>query len=43
MSEHIIQIPGSYYCHRDFEMTFCGDTNGITLLLGHSKEIVFGN
>lgn len=41
MSEHTMQIPGSYYCHRDYEMTFCGDTNGITLLLGHSKEEIF--
>lgn len=38
MSEYFMQISGSYYCHKDYEMTFCGDTNGITLLLGYSKE-----
>jgi diguanylate cyclase (GGDEF)-like protein/PAS domain S-box-containing protein len=38
MNKHIVQIPGSYYCHRDSEMTFCGELIGITEIFGYSEE-----
>lgn len=38
MNKHIMSIPGSYFCHRNSELTFCGDVAGITELLGYSKE-----
>ena len=35
---YIMCLPGSYYCNKDTELTFLGDTSGITALLGYSEE-----
>lgn len=38
VSESILRISGGYCCYKDSELTFCGDTVGITALLGYSEE-----